>query len=88
MEVGFKMEMYMTLWKHIKRLWSLLTPEEVFDEHGSLGRRTRVLRARRLRAADANDMIFGVRDLTFCPAGRASEHGERFPMRGERHASR
>ena len=46
LEVGFK-EMYMTLWKRIERLWSLLTPEEVFDEHSSLGHRTRVLRAPR-----------------------------------------
>jgi hypothetical protein len=37
----------MTLWKRIKRLWTLLTTEEVFDEHGSLGRRTMVLRAPR-----------------------------------------
>ncbi len=25
----------MTIWKRIKRLWILLTTEEVFDEHGS-----------------------------------------------------
>jgi hypothetical protein len=29
----------MTDWKRIKRLWTLLTTEEVFDEHGSRGRR-------------------------------------------------
>jgi hypothetical protein len=29
----------MTIWKRIKRLWTLLTTEEVFDEHGSRGRR-------------------------------------------------
>jgi hypothetical protein len=37
----------MTIGKRIKRLWSLLTTEEVFDEHGSLGRRTTVRRAPR-----------------------------------------
>jgi hypothetical protein len=33
--------------KRLKRLWTLLTTEEVFDEHGSLGRRTIVRRAPR-----------------------------------------
>ena len=37
----------MTLSKLIKRLWTLLTTEEVFDEHGSLGRRSMVRRAPR-----------------------------------------
>ncbi len=37
----------MTIWKRIKRLWTLLTAEEVFDEHGSLGRRMMVRRAPR-----------------------------------------
>jgi hypothetical protein len=37
----------MTIWKRIKRLWTLLTIEEVFDEHGSLGRQTVVRRAPR-----------------------------------------
>ena len=37
----------MTFWKRVKRLWILLTTEEVFDEHGSLGRRTVVRRAPR-----------------------------------------
>jgi len=37
----------MTIWKRIKRLWVLLTTEEVFDEHGSLGRRSMVRRAPR-----------------------------------------
>ncbi len=37
----------MTIWKRIKRLWVSLTTEEVFDEHGSLGRRTMVRRAPR-----------------------------------------
>jgi hypothetical protein len=37
----------MTIWKRIKRLWTLLTTEEVFDEHGSLGRRTVVRKALR-----------------------------------------
>jgi hypothetical protein len=37
----------MTVWKRIKRLWVLLTTEEVFDEHGSRGRRTVVRRAPR-----------------------------------------
>jgi hypothetical protein len=37
----------MTLWKRIKRLWTPLTTEEIFDEHGSLGRRTMVRRAPR-----------------------------------------
>jgi hypothetical protein len=41
------MEVYMTIWKRIKRLWNLLTTEEVFDERGSLGRRTMVRRAPR-----------------------------------------
>ena len=35
----------MTNWKRIKRLWTLLTTEEVFNEHGSLGRRSRLRRA-------------------------------------------
>ncbi len=34
----------MTIWKRIKRLWTLLTTEEVFDEHGSRGRRKIVRR--------------------------------------------
>ena len=37
----------MTNWKRIKHLWTLLTTEEVFDEHGSRGRRRRVRRAPR-----------------------------------------
>ncbi len=37
----------MTFWKRAKRLWTLLTTEEVFDEHGSLGRRTVIRRAPR-----------------------------------------
>ena len=37
----------MSIKKRIKRLWVLLTTEEVFDEHGSLGRRTMVRRAPR-----------------------------------------
>jgi hypothetical protein len=37
----------MTIWKRIKRLWTLLTTEEVFDERGSLGRRSVVRRAPR-----------------------------------------
>ncbi len=37
----------MTIWKRVKRLWILLTTEEVFDEHGSLGRRAVVRRAPR-----------------------------------------
>ena len=37
----------MTIGKRIKRLWSLLTTEEVFDEHGSRGRRKLVRRAPR-----------------------------------------
>jgi hypothetical protein len=37
----------MTLSKRIKRLCNLLTTEEIFDEHGSLGRRTMVSRAPR-----------------------------------------
>jgi len=37
----------MSIWKRVKRLWILLTTEEVFDEHGSLGRRTVVRRAPR-----------------------------------------
>jgi hypothetical protein len=37
----------MTNWKRIKRLWTLLTTDEVFDEHGSRGRRKIVRRAPR-----------------------------------------
>ena len=37
----------MTFSKRVKRLWTLLTTEEVFDEHGSLGRRTVIRRAPR-----------------------------------------
>jgi hypothetical protein len=37
----------MTIWKHVKRLLTLLTTEETFDEHGSLGRRTVVRRTPR-----------------------------------------
>jgi len=29
----------------VKRLWILLTTEEVFDEHGSIGRQSMVRRA-------------------------------------------
>jgi len=41
------MEVSMTIRKRIKRLWTLLTTEEVFDEHGSLGRRSVMRRAPR-----------------------------------------
>ncbi len=37
----------MTLSKRLRRIWTLLTTEEVFDEHGSLGRRSMVRRAPR-----------------------------------------
>ena len=37
----------MTLLKRFRRLWTLLTTEEVFDEHGSLGRRGMIRRAPR-----------------------------------------
>lgn len=37
----------MSINKWLKRLWVLLTTEEVFDEHGSLGRRSVVRRAPR-----------------------------------------
>jgi hypothetical protein len=37
----------MTISKRLRRLWTLLTTEEVFDEHGSLGRRSMVRRALR-----------------------------------------
>jgi hypothetical protein len=37
----------MSIKKRLGRLWVLLTTEEVFDEHGSLGRRTMVRRAPR-----------------------------------------
>jgi hypothetical protein len=37
----------MTLIKRLRRLWTLLTTEEIYDEHGSLGRRTMVRRAPR-----------------------------------------
>jgi hypothetical protein len=33
-----------TIWKRIERIWTLLTTEEVFDGHGSRGRRKRVRR--------------------------------------------
>ncbi len=32
----------MTIWKRVKRLWTLLTTGEYFDERGSLGRRTTI----------------------------------------------
>jgi hypothetical protein len=37
----------MSIKKRLNRLWVLLTTEEVFDEHGSLGRRSMVRRAPR-----------------------------------------
>ncbi len=37
----------MTLSKQLRRLWTALTTEEVFDERGSLGRRSMVRRAPR-----------------------------------------
>jgi hypothetical protein len=37
----------MTIWKHVKRLLILMTTEETFDEHGSLGHRAMVRRAPR-----------------------------------------
>ena len=37
----------MSIKKRLKRLWVLLTTEEVFDEHGSRGRRSVVRRAPR-----------------------------------------
>jgi LuxR family maltose regulon positive regulatory protein len=36
------MQKGMTMWKRIERLWTLLTTEEVLDEHGSIGRREMV----------------------------------------------
>jgi hypothetical protein len=42
-----QMEVNMSLSKRLKRLWTLLTTEEVFDEHGSRGRRSMVRRAPR-----------------------------------------
>jgi hypothetical protein len=43
----FEKEVNVTLWKRAQRLWTLLTTEEVFDEHGSRGRRKVVRRAPR-----------------------------------------
>jgi hypothetical protein len=37
----------MTYWKRIKRLWTSLTTDEVFDEHGSRGHRKLVRKAPR-----------------------------------------
>ena len=37
----------MTNWKRIKRLLAQLTTEEIFDEHGSRGRRKSLRRAPR-----------------------------------------
>ena len=37
----------MTLSKRLRRLWTLLTTEKVFDVHGSLGGRSVVRRAHR-----------------------------------------
>ena len=37
----------MTLSKRLRRLWTVLSTEEVFDERGSLGRRNMVRRAPR-----------------------------------------
>ena len=37
----------MTIWKRVKRLMTLLTTEEYFDEGGTLGRRTVIRRAPR-----------------------------------------
>ncbi len=37
----------MSIKKRLRRLWVLLTTEEVFDEHGSRGRRSVVRRAPR-----------------------------------------
>ena len=37
----------MSIKKLLKRLWDLLTTEEVFDEHGSRGRQNMVRRAPR-----------------------------------------
>jgi hypothetical protein len=46
-ETPIKTEVDMNIKKRIKRLWTLLTTEEVFDEHGLQGRRTMVRRAPR-----------------------------------------
>ena len=40
----------MTIWKRVKRLWTLLTTGEYFDERGSLGRRTTGLDPNRQRS--------------------------------------
>jgi hypothetical protein len=37
----------MTIWKRMRRLWTLLSTDEVFDEYGSRGRRKLVRRAPR-----------------------------------------
>jgi hypothetical protein len=36
------MQKGMIMWKRIKRLWTLLSTEEIFGEHGSIRRRTMV----------------------------------------------
>jgi hypothetical protein len=46
-ETLFETEVDMSIKKRLKRLWTLLTTEKVFDEHGSLGRRSMVRRAPR-----------------------------------------
>ena len=46
-ETLFETEIDMSIKKRLKRLWTLLTTEKVFDEHGSLGRRSMVRRAPR-----------------------------------------
>jgi hypothetical protein len=43
----FEKEVNVTLWKRVQHLWTLLTTEEVFDEHGSRGRRKMVRKAPR-----------------------------------------
>jgi hypothetical protein len=42
-----EVEVKISLAKRLKRLWVLLTTEEVFDEHGSRGRRSMMRRAPR-----------------------------------------
>ena len=44
----------MTLWKRIKRLWTLLTTEEVFDGYGSRGGRDPIREPGSLSILDEN----------------------------------
>ena len=74
----------MTHWKRIKRLWTLLTTDEVFDEHGSRGRRKVVRSASELVAFQLEGWgSYGSRPSTLLVSPLGPGHIVATVLRGE-----